>query len=129
LNQTRGLNDRVLGVLEVRECPHGRGVFALRDFHEGELVSMVVGGKFVAHPISTKGYALRLGNELYWDEASVEDPGYWSNFLDHAGDANCRFVDFEPRLPGAKLVATRKVKKDDEMFLNYRDYHPGNPVF
>jgi hypothetical protein len=123
------LNDRIRGVLEVRDCPHGRGVFALRDFDEGELVAMVVGGEFVAHPRSTKGYALRIGDQLYWDEASGDDSGYWSNFLDHSGSANCKFVDFELSLPGAKLVATRKMRKDDEMFLNYRDYHPSNPVF
>ncbi|MDA4135523.1 MAG: SET domain-containing protein [Thaumarchaeota archaeon] len=123
------MNDRIQGVLEVRKCPHGKGVFALRDFNEGELVAMVVGGRFVAHPRSTKGYALRLGDELYWDEASVEDPGYWSNFLDHTRNANCKFVDFEPDIPGAKLVVTRKMRKGDEMFLNYRDYHPSNPVF
>lgn len=123
------MNESVPGVLLVRDCPHGRGVFALRDFVEGETIAVVVGGEFVAHPRSTKGYALRLGDEVYWDEAAGDDPGYWSNFLDHSSDANCRFVDFDPRLPGAKLVAIRKMKKDDEMFLNYRDYHPSNPVF
>jgi hypothetical protein len=123
------VNDRVSGVLEVRDCPHGRGVFALKDFNEGETIAIVVGGKFVRHPISTKGYALRVGDELYWDEASVDEPGYWSNFLDHSGATNCSFVDFEPALPGARLVAIRKIRDGDEMFLNYRDYHPDNPVF
>jgi len=123
------LIERIAGLLEVRDCPHGRGVFALRDFDEGEMVAVVVGGKFVARPRSTKGYALRIGDELYWDEALDDDPGYWSNFLDHSGSANCEFVDFEPTLPGAKLMATRKIGREDELFLNYRDYHPSNPIF
>jgi hypothetical protein len=123
------LNEGIPGVLEVRDCPHGRGVFVLKDFRAGETVATVVGGKFVANPTSTKGYALRLGDELYWDEASFDDPGYWSNFLDHDDKANCRFVDFDPNLPGAKLVAISDVREGEEMFLNYRDYHASNPVF
>jgi len=123
------LNDNIPGVLEVRRCPHGRGVFALRDFDGGELVAAVVGGEYTAHPKSTRGHALRIGDRLYWDEAPSEAPGYWSNFLDHSGDPNCRLVDFDPRLPSAKLVATRKIKSGDEMFLNYKEYHPSNPTF
>jgi SET domain len=123
------LVEKIEGVLALRECPHGRGVFALRDFKEGETIAVVVGGQFVAHPRSTRGYALRLRDELYWDEAPKDSPGYWSNFLDHSGDANCRFVDFDLKLPGAKLKATRKIQNGEEMFLNYRDYHPSNPVF
>jgi hypothetical protein len=123
------LNDIVPGILEVRECNHGRGVFALKNFNEGELVARVVGGEFVSHPKSKKGYALRIGDELYWDEAGMDDPGYWSNFLDHNSDANCRFVDFELSPPSARLVATRQIRMGDEIFLNYRHYHPSNPVF
>jgi hypothetical protein len=123
------MTEHVLGVLEVRRCPHGRGVFALKDFEEGETIATVIGGKFVKYPRSDKGYALRIGDELYWDEASIDEPGYWSNFLDHSNRANCKFVEFDARLPGARLVAIRKIAKDSEMFLDYGDYHPGNPVF
>ena len=123
------MNESIPGVLEVRRCPHGRGVFATRDFVEGETVAVVVGGEFTAHPRSTRGYALRIEDELYWDEAPTDAPGYWSNFLDHSGDPNCRFLDFDPNLPGAKLVAIRKIKSGDEMFLSYREYHPSNPTF
>jgi hypothetical protein len=122
------LTEKIEGVLEVRDCPHGRGVFALRDFGEGEMVVMVVGGEFVDCPTS-KSYALRIGDKLYWDEVRADSPAYWSNFLDHSDSANCRFVDFDPNLPGAKLVVIRRVRKSDEMFLNYRDYHASNPVF
>jgi SET domain len=123
------LVEEIEGVLTLRECPHGRGVFALRDFREGETIAVVVGGEFAEHPKSTKGYALRLGDELYWDEASKKDPGYWSNFLDHSGGPNAKFVDFDPNLPGAKLKAIRNIRKGEEMFLNYTDYYPSNPVF
>jgi hypothetical protein len=105
------------------------GVFALRDFEEGEVVAAVVGGEYTARPRSTKGYALRIGDELYWDEAPADSPGYWSNFLDHRGDPNCRLVGFDPNPPSARLVAVRKIKSGDEMFLNYREYHPDNPAF
>ena len=112
----------------MRECPHGRGVFALRDFLEGDVVATVVGGEYTSQPKSN-GYALRLGEDLYWDEAPREAQGFWSNFLDHSSDPNCRFQDFEPSLPGARLVATRKIKSGEEMFLDYREYHPDNPIF
>ena len=122
-------NEGVPGVVEVRNCPHGRGVFALRDFDEGATVAMVIGGEFTGRPKSTKGYALRIGEDLYWDEAPADAPGFWSNFLDHGRDPNCRFLDFDPNLPGAKLVATREIRKGDEMFLNYAEYHRNNPTF
>ncbi|MDA4121924.1 MAG: SET domain-containing protein [Thaumarchaeota archaeon] len=122
-------SETVPGVLEVRSCPHGRGVFALRDFREGDTVSIVVGGEFTANPRSTDGHALRIGDSLYWDEVPVDSPIYWSNFLDHNGDPNCRFVDFDPSMPGARLVAVSTIRKGEEMFLDYRDYHPENPVF
>jgi hypothetical protein len=122
-------NEIVPGILEVRMCPHGRGIFALRPFHEGETVSIVAGGKVVRLPTSTKGYALRIGDDLYWDEIEAGEPSYWSNFLDHSDMANCKFLDIDVSLPSARLVATREISKGDELFLNYRDYHPGNPVF
>ena len=123
------LTERIPGVLEVRDCPHGRGVFALKDFEDGELMVLAIGGSYVATPTSTKGYALRIGERLYWDEAPEDSPGYWSNFLDHSSDANCRFVDFDESLPGAKLTAIRAIKKNEELFLNYGDYYPTNPQF
>ena len=123
------MNERIPGVLEVRSCPHGRGVFAMRDFDEEETVAVVIGGEYTSRPKSTKGYALRIGEQLYWDEAPDDAPGYWSNFLDHCGDPNCRFLDFDPKLPGAKLVATRKIKSGEELLLNYGEYHPSNPTF
>lgn len=129
MSRETSVNEKIRGILEVRNCHHGRGVFVLRDFDAGETIAVVIGGKFAASAKSTKGYALRIGDELYWDEASVDEPGYWSNFLDHDSEANCRFVDFEPRLPGAKLVATKRVRAGVEIFLNYRDYHPNNPIF
>ena len=121
--------ERLPGVLEVRDCPHGRGVFALKDFTEGELIAVTVGGAYVPTPRSTNGYALRVGEHLYWEEAPRDSPGYWSNFLDHSDDANCKFVDFDQILPGAKLTAIRAIKKNEELYLNYRDYYPTNPVF
>jgi SET domain len=113
----------------VRGCPHGRGVFALRDFDEGSMIAVVIGGEFVERPMSSSRYALRIGEHLYWDEIPAGEPGFWSNFLDHRSDANCKFVDFDRRLPGAKLVATQRIKSGDELFLNYREYHPTNPAF
>lgn len=121
--------EEIEGVLAVRGCPHGTGVFALRDFQKGETIAMVIGGEFVSSPRSTKGYALRIGDRLYWDEAPKDAPGYWSNFLDHSAEANCRFLDFDAKLPGARLVAVRRIREGDEMFLNYGDYHPSNPTF
>jgi hypothetical protein len=124
-----GLSEGIEGTLEVRDCPHGRGVFALRDFDEGETVAMVVGGEFVKQPKSTNGYALRIEDNQFWDEIPAGDPAFWSNFLDHDNLANCRFVDFELDLPGARLIAVGRIEKGDELCLNYREYHKSNPVF
>jgi SET domain len=113
----------------VRDCPHGRGVFALRDFDVDGVIAVVIGGDFIEQPSSTTRYALRIGDRLYWNEVPPDEPSFWSNFLDHSNDANCRFVDFDRHLPGAKLIATRWIRSGDELFLNYREYHPANPVF
>jgi hypothetical protein len=122
------LNERVEGLVEVRDCPHGKGVFALRDFLQGESIALVIGGDFTHETIS-KGHALRIGEELYWDEAPEDAPGFWSNFLDHSSQPNCRFVDFDRSLPGATLIATRRVGKGEELFLDYAEYYPDNPTF
>ena len=122
------MNERVEGIVEVRRCPHGRGVFALRDFLQGERIALVVGGDFT-HETSSKGHALRIGEKLYWDEAPEDSPGFWSNFLDHSSEANCRFVGFDHSLPGATLLATRRIVKGEELFLDYAEYYPDNPTF
>jgi len=69
-------NERIPGALEVRDCPHGRGVFALRDFDADGLIDIVIGGDFVEQPRSSSRYALRIGDRLYWDEVPPDGPSF-----------------------------------------------------
>jgi hypothetical protein len=122
----------IAGVLEVRSCPHGRGVFALRQFDEGELIQSLGGMIITTSPKSPqrKGWALIVGNapggkHLFWDEEPKGSPGYWSNYLDHSGTANVRFLIDMSRL-SATLVATGNIKTGEELLLDYKESHADN---
>lgn len=122
----------VAGLLEVRKCPHGLGVFALRRFHPGDLIHSFENVMATTTPKSPprKRWALIIGNapggeHLFWDEEPRGSPNYWSNYLDHSRDANMRFL-IDVSKGSARLVATEDVEPGEELFLNYREYHPDN---
>ncbi|MDA4132772.1 MAG: SET domain-containing protein [Thaumarchaeota archaeon] len=115
---------------EVKPCPHGKGVFATREFHDGEAIWTFEDVVFVPRtkaPLE-KSYSLRVGELGYWDEYPVESPHYWSNFIDHSDDPNARF-EFDLKRKTARLRASKHVRAGEEIFINYRDYHQDNPVF
>ena len=122
----------IVGVLEVRGCPHGRGVFALRDLAPGELVCLMPDMLITTAPKSPpwKRWALIIGRtpdgqRLFWDEAAEGSDEYWSNFLDHGQQPNVRFsIDIETRT--AELLAVGPIRMGEELLLNYKEYDPDN---
>lgn len=120
----------VRGLVEVKACPHGRGVFAARGFDEGSVIRRFEGLRLTRRPSdSPQGrYALQIGENLYWDGFPRGSVDYWSNFIDHSDNPNTEFV-FDSRKTRAWLKATRGVLKGQEMFIRYDYYYPTNPRF
>ena len=109
--------------MEVRPCPHGRGLFALRDLRAGQVILRTAGLVLTATPRSPpeKGWALRVGEKEYWDEEPRQSPLYWTNFVDHSGRPNSRFY-FDKEKPSVTFKALRSVEKGEEIFIDYREY-------
>lgn len=125
-------NDRVEGLLEVRDCPHGRGVFASRDFLPGDLIRSFPKMVVTTAPRSPpwKRWAIIVGRTpdgqpLFWDEEGEESADYWSNFLDHSAEPNVRF-SIDIAKGRADLYAAGSIKAGEELFIDYKKYDPGN---
>ena len=118
------------GVVAVRTCPHGRGLFALRDLPSNFVIAEFEDVAFTSNPVSPpeRGHALRVGENEYWDEAPRDSPWYWSNFIDHSGKPNSEFT-FDRLRRIVRFVVTRAVRKGEELFLKYDDYYPSNPTW
>jgi SET domain len=119
-------------ILEVRACSHGRGVFALRDFKERDLIQAFDGLSITTDPRSPpwKRWALIVGRtadgkHLFWDEEPEGSSNYWSNFLDHDNNPNVRFL-MDMQQGRAHLIATRHIAVGDELLMDYREYDPDN---
>ena len=117
-------------VVEVRPCPHGRGLFARADIEKGAVIREFEGVVLVRHPTSAPEgkYALRVGENEYWDGFPQGTPDSWSNFIDHSDDPNAVFV-FDKKRKTAWLKASKPIKIGQEIFLKYDFYHPTNPHF
>jgi SET domain-containing protein len=120
----------IRGLVEVRPCPHGRGLFASKDIARGSVIREFRDIVLTSHPTSTPQgrYALQIGENEYWDGFARGSPDYWSNFIDHSDDPNSVFV-FEEGRTRAWLKAAKSIRKGEEIFINYRDYHRTNPTF
>jgi SET domain-containing protein len=117
-------------VVEVRPCPHGKGLFAKADIEEGSVIREFEGVVFTERPtsLSEGRYALRIGEKEYWDGFPHGSPDFWSNFIDHSDDSNAVFV-FDKEAKRAFLKAAKAIKKGQEIFLRYDFYYPTNPRF
>jgi hypothetical protein len=120
-------NLRYRGIVEVRRCSHGKGLFASEDLPLPTMIVEINDVKFVSIPVSTSVYALRVGLNEYWDESPLESDLYWTNFIDHSNYPNAVFV-FDMGSRTAWFVTTEPVKKDEELFIKYDDYYPTNPT-
>jgi hypothetical protein len=120
----------IKGLVEVRPCPHGRGLFASRDIGRGSVIREFEDIVLTSHPSSAPQgrYALQIGENEYWDGFARGSPDYWSNFIDHAEHPNAVFViDRERRR--AWLKAAEPIAKGEEIFIKYDHYFWGNPTF
>ncbi len=120
----------IRGLVEVRPCPHGRGLFACKDIGRGTVIREFRDLVLTSHPTSSpRGrYALQIGENEYWDGFPRESPDYWSNFIDHRDDPNAVFV-FDEEKTRAWLKAAKRIRKGQEIFLRYDSYYPTNPRF
>jgi hypothetical protein len=120
----------IRGLVEVRPCPHGRGLFASKDIEKGSVIREFRDLVLTSQPTSTPQgrYALQIGENEYWDGFPRGSPDYWSNFIDHSDDPNALFV-FDQERTMAWLKAAKPIMKDQEIFLNYRDYYYSNPNY
>jgi hypothetical protein len=118
------------GIVEVKPCLHGRGLFAMTDLPEGALIFDMDDLVLTSTPTSPpeRSYALRVGEDEYWDEAPPDSPYYWSNFIDHSNDPNSRFyLDKKNKAMTYKTI--KPIKKGEEIFIRYDEYFPSNPTF
>ena len=117
------------GLVEVRPCPHGRGLFAKKDIERGSVIREFEGLSLTSRRTSTPEgrYALQIGENEYWNGFPRGSPDYWSNFIDHSDVPNAVFV-IEKDRKRAWFRAKRRIGKDQEIFINYRDYHHTNPI-
>lgn len=103
--------------LEVKEAPgKGVGVYALRDFSEGDEV-LVYDGRLVAFrdiPLPLRhedDYFLQVGPDAY-----LTRPGGVGHHVNHACDPNC-IVHITPTT--VRLVALRPIAVGDEVTFDY----------
>jgi SET domain-containing protein len=118
------------GRVEVRPCLHGRGLFAKKDLAKGALIFSMKDLVLTPTPTSPpeRSFALRVGENQYWDDAPAESPYYWSNFIDHSKHPNSRFY-FDKKKKTVTYRTTKPVKRGHEIFLKYDDYFHSNPTF
>jgi hypothetical protein len=119
----------IRGLVEVRRCPHGRGLFASKDIAGGGVIREFRDIVVTSHPTSTPQgrYALQIGENEFWDGFPRGSRDYWSNFIDHSDDPNAAFV-FDEGKTKAWLNAVGRIGKGSEIFINYWDYHKTNPT-
>ena len=117
-------------VVEVRPCPHGRGLFARANIAKGSVIQEFEDVVFTARPTSAPEgkFALRIGENDYWDGFPQASPDSWSNFIDHSDDPNAVF-SFDRERKRAWLKAAKTIRKGQEIFLRYDSYFPTNPRF
>ena len=107
-------------------------MFALKQLFPGEVIQDFGNITFTTRPKSPpwKRWALIIGKtpegeHLFWDEAAEGSENYWSNFIDCDKEPNVRFL-IDMKNLSARLIAARQVEPDEELFLNYKEYHPDN---
>jgi SET domain-containing protein len=118
----------IRGLVEVRPCPHGRGLFASRDIRKDGVVRHFEDVVLTSRPTEApRGkYALRIGESEYWDGFPKGSPDYWSNFIDHSDNPNTVFI-FDKEKRKARLKATKAIRKGQELFIKYDYYFETNP--
>lgn len=108
----------------IKKCPHGRGIFAKKDFNKNDIIGILVGGMpKKKEDLKFPKYALHIPNtDLYWDDEN--STLHWSDYLDHSKNPNALidFKNFNVKKPSAKLIALKDIKANEEIFIDYYFY-------
>ena len=107
----------------MKRCPHGRGVFTLKSYRKGDLIT-VLSNQIFTESTDSKGYALRISENLYWDE-DPKNPNDWTKYLDHSSTPNVHLT-FKPSEKTVLLKAIRDIEAGEELLIDYTEYYPVN---
>ncbi len=105
-------------LIEVRSCPHGLGAFVTQSYSQDEIIALISGGKLTSKPKDWT-HSLEMLRGVWWEAFSEDQEGFWSNFVDHSDSPNCDFIDFDEKVPSAKIVALRDIAEGEELFMDY----------
>jgi hypothetical protein len=101
--------------LEIKEGPYGRGVFATRDFAEGEAVEYCPTLELPGDEVVGQ-----LGDYVFGSNENEDDVilllGY-GMLYNHSSEPNCEYIQEEPRV--IKFVTLRPVAKGEELYIDY----------
>jgi hypothetical protein len=95
----------------VGDCHLGKGVFAMRDFREGERIFTLVG------PVITFEQSVKMGekeaNLIQIDDDRYIDPASPGRYLNHSCNPNAGTVN------GADLIAIQPISEHEEIRIDY----------
>jgi hypothetical protein len=101
--------------VEVREGRYGRGVFALRDFDEGEAVERCPTLELPGDEVVGQ-----LGDYVFGSNENEDDVLLLLGFgmlYNHSDEPNCEYVQEEPRV--ITFQTLRPVRAGDELYIDY----------
>lgn len=97
--------------IELKECKHGKGLFATETIQEGELI-FFVNGRIVTYEEGLRlpcggDHSVQIGPDLY------VDPQYPSKYINHSCEPNAGIRD------DLSVVAIRRIEPGDEVTFDY----------
>ena len=110
---------------EVRASPlHGRGVFATRAIAKDEVVHLAPVLLFSDEEYGHLAETLLVDYVFEWHEGGVALALGVGGLFNHDPDANLRYElsdDDDPARPAHSYVADRRIKRGEELTINYGD--------
>lgn len=77
---------------KIKKCPHGHGLFAIKNFRKGRLIGNIIGGKVVNIASEASKFALKVPErKMWWDEIDSAKPE-WDSFIDHSELENAKIL-------------------------------------
>ena len=106
--------------LEIKECPHGMGVFALSKYEPEQEITKIIGGKIIERKFTKYDILLDIGK--WWNFISFPD-SYFGLILEHNEhdvEPNSIIRDFrsEPK-PNASLISLGSIEPEEEIIIDY----------
>jgi hypothetical protein len=116
---------RMSSCWEVRPSPvHGRGVFATRRIEADEVVHVAPVLLFSDEEYEHLAQTLLVDYVFEWHQGGVALALGVGGLFNHDANANLRYElcdDDDPARPGHSYVAERRIKKGEELTINYGD--------